>query len=192
MISFVVQNFYSNPFLSKTQRYNRLVVAMNTQLLYLFIKDTAHYTNSQFNKVYYTPISILLMNKFFAKTFFLFFKKLSTKNLGIMTTNLTKSYMYKTLTDIDGLLVSRKPASTYLTYTPSAYSVRYLQPITILSFAFQKKTYDTLMSYIIFLLVSNYTAPQNSFNLFYSFIICPHNFTLYPFLNLFYFKLRQF
>ena len=165
---------------------------MNTQLLYLFIKDNAHYTYSQFNKVQHTPISILLMNRFFTKTFFAFFKKLNTKNFGIMTANLTKSFMYKTLNDIDGLLVSRKPASASLVYIPSAYSVRYLQPITILSFAFQKKTYDTLMSYIVFLLVSNYTAPQNSFNLFYSFIICPHNFALYPFLNLFYFKLRQF
>jgi len=61
-----------------------------------------------------------------------------------------------------------------------------------LSFAFQKKTYDTLMFYILFLLVNNYSSPQNSFKLYYSFVLYPTNFSLYPFLNLFYFKLRQF
>ena len=192
MISFVVQNFYSNPFLPKTQRYNKLVIAMNTSLLYLFIKDSIHYSSSQFNKVSYTPISVLLMDRFFTQSFFLFFKKINTRSFGIMTANLTKSYIHKTLDELDSLLMSKSLTHLPTTYIPSNHSVCYLQPITILSFAFQKKTYDTLMSYIIFLLVNSYAAPQNSFNLFYSFIICPHNFLLYPFLNLFYFKLRQF
>ena len=192
MISFVVQNFYSNPFLPKTQRYNKLVIAMNTQLLYLFIKNSIYYTSKQSNSVNYSPVSIFLMSKFFTKSFFLFFKKINTKSFGIMTANLTKSLIYKTVNDLDNLLVSKTVNKALNSYTPSKYSVCYLQPITILSFAFQKKTYDTLMSYIIFLLVNNYPAPQNSFNLFYSFIICPHSFMLYPFLNLFYFKLRQF
>lgn len=192
MISFVVQNFHSNPFLPKTQRYSKLILAMNTQLLYLFIKDSIYYTSNHFNKINYVSTSVLLMSKFFSKPFYLLFKKISTKNFGIMTVNLTKSLISKTLTDIDSLLMSKKQSKPQIRFTSSKYSMQYLQPITIVSFAFQKKTYDTLMSYIIFLLVNNYTAPQNSFNLFYSFIICPNNFLLYPFLNLFYFKLRQF
>ena len=192
MISFVVQNFYSNPFLPKTQRYNKLVLAANTRLLYLFVKNNTHFTSSQFNKATYVPISVLLMNQFFVKSFFLFFKKISTKNFGIMTVNLTKSFLHKTLNDLNSLLMSKEPIKPFTYSVFSKYSVRYLQPVTILSFAFQKKTYDTLMSYIIFLLVNNYTAPQNSFSLSYSFIICPNNFALYPFLNLFYFKLKQF
>lgn len=47
------------------------------------------------------------------------------------------------------------------------------------------------MAYIFFLLVSNHISPQNSFKLYYSFILCPENFNLYPFLNLFYFKLKR-
>jgi hypothetical protein len=192
LISFVVQNFYSNPFLPKTQRYSKLVIAMNTQLLYLLIKDTVHFTSNKFNKVNYIPVSVLLMNNFFFKPFFLFFKKINTKTFGIMTVNLTKSFIYKSLADIDNLLIPREQSKSTSPYLPSKYGVRYLQPISALSFAFQKKTYDTLMSYIIFLLVSNYTASQNAFTLFYSFIICPQNFSLYPFVNLFYFKLKQF
>ena len=165
---------------------------MNTQLIHLFIKNSVYLAGKHLNKINLFPITISLTNRFFTKPFFLFFKKINTKNFGIMTSNLTKSLIYKTLSEIDSLLVTKDPSKTRTSYTPTAYTVQYLQPITILSFAFQKKTYDTLMSYIIFLLVHNYTAPQNSFNLFYSFIICPHNLTLYPFLNLFYFKLRQF
>lgn len=162
------------------------------QLIYLFIKDNVYYTNKQFNKIGYNPVSVLLMTRFFTKPFFIFFKKINTKSFGIMTINLTKSFIAKTLNDVDSLLMSKKQNNTSLHHTFSKYNVCYLQPITIVSFAFQKKTYDTFMSYIIFLLVNNYTAPQNSFNLFYSFILCPPNFGLYPFLNLFYFKLRQF
>ena len=192
MISFVVQNFYSNPFLPKTQRYNKLVIATNTRLLYLFIKSNIHFTDSQFNKADRALTSILLMNQFFVKSFFLFFKKINTKDFGIMTVNLTKSFIHKTLSDLDNLLITKERVKPSVQSVPSKYNISYLQPITILSFAFQKKTYDTLMMYITFLLVNNYTAPQNSFNLVYSFIICPYNFALYPFLNLFYFKLRQF
>jgi hypothetical protein len=192
LISFVVQNFYSTPFLPKTQRYSKLVVATNTQLLYLFIKDNVHYTSNQFNHINHSPVSVLLVNRLFSKPFFLFFKKINTKSFGIMTANLTKSLLYKTVVELDNLIVSGKPTKPSAPYVFSKYSGCYLQPIAVLSFAFQKKTYDTLMSYIIFLLVNNYVAPQNSFNLFYGFILCPYNFMLYPFVNLFYFKLRQF
>lgn len=161
-------------------------------MLYLFIKDSIYYTNPEQNPTKYLPLSIFLMNKFFTKSFFLFFKKLNTKNFGIMTSNLTKSVLHKTLNDLDNLISPKQHNTSTITYVPSKFGVKYLQPVTILSFAFQKKTYDTLMSYIIFLLVGNYTAPQNSFNLYYSFLIYPTNFALYPFLNLFYFKLRQF
>jgi len=48
------------------------------------------------------------------------------------------------------------------------------------------------MIFIILLLVTNYNSTQNSFKLYYSFILKSPNYTLYPFLNLFYFKLKQF
>lgn len=38
MIGFVVQNFYTKSFLLKTQKYNALILASNTQLILLFIK----------------------------------------------------------------------------------------------------------------------------------------------------------
>lgn len=137
------------------------------------------------------PINIFLYSKFFEKTFFKFFKKLHTTNLGIMSTNLTKSLFTKTYTDLNLYISKKQNEVTKLNYI-SKYDVKYLQPITIVAFAFQKKTYDTLMVFIISMLVNNYGPAYNSFRLYYGFIFQLNNFNMYPFLNLFYFKLRQF
>jgi len=192
MISFVVQNFYSNPFLIKTQRYNKLVISMNTHLLFLFIKNNIQNSHLSGIKSVTHSLPVFLLNRFFTKTFFSFFKKLYIKNFGIMTCNLTKSCIRKTFSDLNHFLMYRDIDTVSISHNYSLSTIKYLQPITILSFAFQKKTYDTLMFYILFLLVNNYSSPQNSFKLYYSFVLYPTNFSLYPFLNLFYFKLRQF
>lgn len=192
MISFVVQNFFSAPFLPKTQRYNNLVVSMNTKLLYMFIKNDVLTLNNLSRLVLTLPFTSFLLWRFFSKTFYAFFKKIYTRNMGIMTINLTKSYLYKTFDNLDNFITSRGALVKLHTHKYSLHSVAYLQPITIVSFAFHKKTYDTLMIHIMMLLVGNYNPNQNSFNLYYSFILKSPNMSLYPFLNLFYFKLRQF
>lgn len=192
MLSFVVQNFYSTPFLPKTQRYNKLIIANNTQLLHLFIKDNLRPTwlNSVFINTY--PPTVFLYNRMFTKRFYKFFKPLYTKHLGIMTLNLTKSSMYRTFNDLNNLISLNKPLLTVTKHTFTLYTVKYLQPITLVTFAFQKTTYNTLMIYILFLLTNSYSPSQNAFKLYYSFIIQPTSWAVYPFLNLFYFKVRQF
>ena len=192
MLSFVVQNFYSQPFLSKTQRYNKLIISSNTHLLYLFIKESVQRSTDWQLTINQLGLSKFLLNKFFMKTFYKFFRKLSTSSLGVMTLNLTKSYMYKTFDDLNKLMIYKPILLPKKHHHFSSHKVKYLQPIIILSFAFQKKTYDTLMMYIIFLLVNSYTPSQNSFKLYYSFVIYSNSFSVYPFINLFYFKLRQF
>ena len=137
-------------------------------------------------------MQILLGWRFFSKTFYAFFKKIYTRNMGIMTINLTKSFLYKTFHNLDNFITSRGFLVQPDSHKYSLHTVAYLQPITIVSFAFHKKTYDTLMIHIMLLLVGNYNPNQNSFSLYYSFILKSPNLSLYPFLNLFYFKLRQF
>ena len=165
---------------------------MNTKLLYIFIKNNVLVSSNSNHALKTLPFTSFLFWKFFTKTFFAFIKTVYTRNMGIMTINLTKSFLYKTFTDVDSLLLSKHQQVKSNTQKYSLHSVKYLQPITIISFAFQKKTYDTLMLYIMFLLVDNYSSNKNSFKLYYSFLLKTPNFTLYPFLNLFYFKLRQF
>ena len=192
MLSFVVQNFHSPILLSKTQRYNSLVLSNSTGLMYTFIKlhsITSLYGSLLLREV---PLNAFLYARFFDKTFFRLFKNLYNVNMGIMSINLTKSLYFNT---VRALCRSIESGKYYIstTHLPDyKLKVKYLQPITVLSFAFQKRTYDTLMLFVLSLLVGNYTAPHNSFKLYYSFLIKPNNFLLYPFLNLFYFKLRQF
>lgn len=192
MISFVVQNFYSTPFLAKTQRYNNLVIAMNTKLIYTFLK----LNSCTFNNLAYEPkiinFTLFLYSKFFTNTFFAFFKKLYSARMGIMTINLTKSFLHKTFSDLNTQLTTPNSLNSMMSHKYSLHRVNYLQPITIVSFAFHKKTYDTLMIFVLLLLVSNYNPTQNSFKLYYSFVLRSPNLSLYSFLNLFYFKLKQF
>ena len=98
---------------------------MNTQLLYLFIKDSIYYTSNHFNKINYTSTSVLLMSKFFSKPFYLLFKKISTKSFGIMTINLTKSLISKTLSDVDSLLMSKKQTKPQTQFLSSKYAMQY-------------------------------------------------------------------
>jgi len=165
---------------------------MNTKLIYTFLKLNSCTFNSLAHAPKTTSFTIFLYNKFFTTTFFAFFKKLYSTRMGIMTVNLTKSLLYKTFSDLNNQLVVLNKAESSLTHKYSLYRVNYLQPITIISFSFHKKTYDTLMIFITLLLVTNYNSTQNSFKLYYSFILKSPNYTLYPFLNLFYFKLKQF
>lgn len=192
MLSFVVQNFYSTPFLPKTQRYNKLIVANNTQLLYIFIKENVHCTwNKQINVLTNLPASFLF-DTIFTRRFYKFFKPLYTRYLGIMTVNLTKSALHKTFSDLNAMLRLSRPLIPHQSHFYCAHNIKYLQPVTVVTFSFQKTTYNTLMIYILFLLTNFYTPSQNSFKLYYSFIIQPSGLIVYPFLNLFYFKMRQF
>lgn len=192
MISFVVQNFFNTPFLAKTQRYNNLVISMNTKLLYAFVKFTSYSRLSSHNSLHALSFINFLHQKFFIRGFFAFFKKLYSNQLGLMTINLTKSLTHKTFSNLNIMLDKGTFIKSHNHNLFSLYNIKYLQPITIVSFAFQKKTYNSLMVFVLFLLVSNYTPSQNSFKLYYSFILKSPNLSLYPFLNLFYFKLKQF
>jgi len=190
ILSFVVQNFYSTPFLMKTQRANALVNASNTQLLSLFIKTNLIFASGHYYKLSILPVTIALYVRFFQKGFFKFFKNLHSTNLGIMSLNLSKSLFAKTYRDLNTqFYVKQKPKKIQF---ESNFNVKYLQPITLVSFSFHKKTYDTLMVFIITMLANSYNTPYNFYRLYYGFLIKSTNFDLYPFLNLFYFKLKQF
>lgn len=192
ILSFVVQNFYSQPFLPKTQKYNKFVISNNTQLLYLFIKENGSYSWGRALTILTNSPGTFLFNKIFTKRFYKFFKRLYTKQLGLMSINLTKSSLHKTFSDLNALIALKRPVLNPVSHFFCAHNVKYLQPITLITFSFHKTTYNTLMIYVMLLLTNFYTPSQNEFKLYYSFIIQPANLAIYPFLNFFYFKIRQF
>ena len=65
MISFVVQNFHSQPFLIKTRKYNALVVKYNTDLLYTLIKVIVELSYSKLSELRtYTPVYYMFRSNF--------------------------------------------------------------------------------------------------------------------------------
>jgi hypothetical protein len=192
MIGFVVQNFSSQTFLIKTQKYNSYVKNENTQLLYLFLKKLIYirydlswnfYLSNNFNSLY---------KNVFIYSFWKFFNKMHTHKRGLMTINLTKSYhynMYKSLNNMLTIGFNQKPS---ISKKVAPLTISYLKPIYILPFSFHNTTYNTIIFFILFRLTTLYAAPQNDFKLYYSYIFRPSNFTLYAFLNSFYFRVQHF
>lgn len=192
MLSFVVQNFNSTPFLIKTLRYAKFVTSQNTLLLHLFIKNVMLarrlLSNAAVTSGAFLPLAHLLFNK----PFWRMFKKIYTQSFGIFTTNLTKSYQYKTFWNLNHFLTYQNKPLSPSKQILTLHTVRYVKPVRIVSFAFQNDTYNSFMIYIFFLLVDMRPSAYNDFRLYYSFILYPPNFALYDFGNLFYFKLRHY
>ena len=165
---------------------------MNTQLLFLFIKSHNAPYLSQTTHLKTLKSFFYLNNKLFKKSFYKFFKKIFSQQLGIMSLNLTKSFLFSIFNDLNVFLHKNYPATNLEAQTFSLYTIKYTQPIILVSYAFHKQTYNTLMLYILFFLTQVYATTQNSFKLNYSFMLHTPNLNLYPFLNFFYFKLNHF
>ena len=190
MISFVVQNFHSQPFLIKTQKYNALVVQCNTDLLYTLIKVIVELSCSKVNIARnYTPTYYMFRSNF-VQPFWLLFKKLISRKAGLMSINLTKSYYHHTISNLYSSI--REGHLGNFTAHHKNHLIAYAQPQVVLPFSFQKQTYNTLMFYILFQLVTNYATPQKNFKLYHAYVMRPQNFVAYGFLNLFYFRLTHF
>jgi hypothetical protein len=192
MIGFVVQNFSSKTFLTKTQKYNTGIVHDSVQLFYLFIKRIIYIK-------YDLSWNMLLLHKFnrlyksvFIKPFWRLFRKMHTRSLGLLTVNLIKSHYCGTYEKLSNLLLPTARVNFSRHQELTCLSTSYRKPVYVLPFSFQKTTYNTIIFFLFFRLVSVYSAPQNDFSLYYSYILRPHNFTVYTFLNLFYFRVKHF
>ena len=192
MIGFVVQNFYTKNFLLKTQKYNALVLAHNTQLIFLFIKRLVYNKYDLFYNIEVSTKYKLLFNSVFIKPFWKFLRKIKTHRLGPVTINLTKSYYLEVFSTLNVLLTPRLSHEIYNNVLLVCKDVSYCKPVGALPFSFQKTTYNTFIFFLFFRLISIYSSPQNDFKLYYSYVLKPQNFQLYPFLNLFYFRLIHF
>ena len=192
MIGFVVQNFYTKNFLLKTQKYNALVLAHSTQLIFLFIKRLVYTKYDLFYNIEVSTKYKLLFNSVFIKPFWKFLRTIKTHHFGPVTINLTKSYYFEVFNTLNVLLTPRLSQERYNNVLLVCKDVGYCKPVGALPFSFQKTTYNTFIFFLFFRLISIYSSPQNDFKLYYSYVLKPQNFQLYPFLNLFYFRLIHF
>jgi hypothetical protein len=108
--------------------------------------------------------------------------------MGLYSNNLTKSYLYHTLYNFN----SAQPLRSGLVKVLGRKQVKsYLRPIQLLNFAFQKTMYNTLIFFIVYILVELYITPQTCFDLNYGFIFIKRSIYACMFANKFYFKVRN-
>jgi len=157
----------------------------------LFIKITLN-----FKLLLWSHHSVLGHIKFFLDSQFLRlfwhqFKCIVSKKHGLVTSNLSKSYLVHTI----GGITTRLNAE--VAYGSSSLVRRlarpaYMQPVSIFPLTFHKKTCDTVMWYLINLVLNLNYAPTNAFNLQYSFVFIKDVLWVYDFINLYYLKARNY
>lgn len=195
MLSFVLHNFtYQLPFLLKTQKQVVYSKRLMAPMLMLFVKEKVilNSSNILFNANITNPLVMKFWYKHFTKKLFLLLKNLVYKHFGLMTNQLVISYNFHL---VDILLKNTvKPLYKNWVYVPHSggLNTRILNTITTVSFSFQNKVYKTLMFYIFNLLLIPYVASLNEYELRYSYIVLPHVFELYLFINYFYFRINNF
>ena len=189
ILSFVVQNYPTQHYVTKTKRYKDVTRFCNTALLVFMLKLNLLDTNR-------TNITVLplylshLHYSYFTSKFWKLFKRSFTFKFGTVTSNLTKTASYLSYTNLLKCIDPARKLKPEL--TSLKFKTIYVQENTLVPFSFQSTTYNTLMYFIITLLVTFYTPTQSEFKLFYSYIWRSHNLLSYDFLNHFYFKLKNY
>jgi hypothetical protein len=139
-----------------------------------------------------------LTNKYFLDKSWSFIKKSTTysdNRVLILNSSKGNYFMFYWLI-LRGF--SRQPHPTLSEYKSlhpkplTTYSPHELLPFQILEFPFHKKTNDSFIFYIIFVLVFSYMGFKNDFSLKYSFVVKPDNFNFLIFLNKFYFPTTNY
>lgn len=157
----------------------------------LFIKTTLNLKLLLWTTQFIPSHIKFFLNKQFLGLFWVQFRGIVSKKHGLMTSNLSKSYLIHTIEGVSTRLnveVSRDSRAL----TSSLVKSEYIRPVSIFPLAFHKKTCDTVMWYLMNLVLNiNYSA-ADSFNLQYSFVFIKDNFWIYDFINLYYLKARNF
>lgn len=196
MISFALQNYYTHqPFLIKTVRYGLLIKFLSTSMFTLFFKINIMYGlygSKTLFKMGTAPYLSYFFNHRVYKPFWIFMKKFVFLKFGLYTSNLSFSFVYHTLAD----LCTSFGALSNFTKPCSANSPEDLAfvalPIRILTLSFHKKSFDTIIFFLITLLLEFYWTSINTFQFTYSFIFFKNNFNLLFYWNRYYLKLRHF
>ena len=192
MLSFVVQNFYTNNTIVRTKKYNHMVLLSSARLFFLFIKTNIHtlFYRQDFLRIATTILHIY--NRNFIKPLWAALISLDDFRYGLCTNNLSKSLTYHTLKSLTnprkGVELSNEVVSRFKSDQLTAYT----HHIPTLSFAFNKDLYNNVMIYFLHFLVKYYAPAQLHFTLMYNFLIIPNTFALYPFCNSFCFRIWNY
>ena len=191
MLSFVVQNFLlPKVFLIKTQRYNFLIKNLSVELLFIFFKIVNNFFKyyQYFNIL--NPYTLYFFKKQYIFGFWKTFKSLYFKKMGLNSSNLTKSLMFSSISKLNNVITLDKVKLDKINLIK--LNNIYVKPVQILTFSFHKNIYNSFMFFLFYLFSYSYISNFSNFKLYYSFINFSPNFNIYMFINVFYFKVRNF
>lgn len=186
ILSFVVQNFHSTHFLTKTYRYKSFVQLNSVNLYYALAKWNI---SISLVRAPWTSPLYRMYNSYFVLSFWKNFKNLFNHKLGTSVSNVTKTsyyYVYKNLTQRFSI-----SSNSCVNISQLSDNV-YFRPNTLIPFSFNTQVYNTLVFYFISLINTFYSPSQIDFRLYYSFIWRNPNLLTYDFLNRFYFRVKNY
>jgi hypothetical protein len=171
LLSFVVQNFNSHtPYLIRTKKYLSLILVSQIKLIFLLLRHTVSLTLNSQNISCVSAPTLFLFNENLAKTYWSFFKRIKNNRYGLVTNNLTKGAIFWSIENGTRLMASKSTHTLKVAALPSNESVAYYRPYTVLGFAFQKSTFNSLMFYIFLILSSYRFGTLSSFTLKHGFL----------------------
>lgn len=150
-----------------------MTTSLNFEVLNMFIKSTVFY------RLNTTPINLpyhiyFFKNHQYLNVFWLQFTKLLVKQRGLVTLNLTKTHAHAALCGVSKLFCpTSKLKQPKL--DNNLVSSFYVKPVQIFNLAFNKKTYNSFMWYLISILPHTYYSSSNSFVVKYSFLFVKEN-----------------
>jgi hypothetical protein len=133
----------------------------------------------------------IYFNKFFVKTFWKYFKSFIVRDMGILTNNIHKSFIFSNIYMLNSRLWNKKNNISFNSHNHSI-SHFYVKPISIFSFSFQNQIYNTIIFLIFSLITSYHYSFKNDFRLLHSFIFYQDHFKLFYFCNIDYFKVFKY
>jgi hypothetical protein len=177
--SFVVQNFNKTyPFLEKSPRHNYNLILLNNNFLFIQLAKSVQ-SLTFFTSKYF---SFYRMYNFFHNTF--------TAGLTINLLLSSKHFMLKELLN----LLSFNIDSTYKYLCLDVKNIKstHRQIVKSTSLNFKKYNYNTLLYTHMFILVTVYFTWVNTFTISTVNTCLNKNLSFYMFINLFYFKTRNY
>lgn len=186
----LLQNLSTNiVIIRKTRRYRALLKFYNVPLVVLY----------SINKLFfYEKPLMLLSNRAYItelKAFFLkdniwyFYRNIIYKNLGLITSNLHKSYTFWSLQFSDNLAFQNLP-NYGISYPTNIKD--YTKHIKALHFPVHKKFFKKLILYYVAFLLKSFIPFSNSINLSHCYLIISNDFSFIWFYNFYYFKIYNY
>jgi hypothetical protein len=178
--------------LNKTRKSKLHTFFKTTSLIIIFILNTFNYQLDPTtvyginNKIKYF-YNLHLLSTVYKSLKIIFFKKNS-----LLTNNLTKSLLYNIIRNIKIPFKNTCTKPRLNSPTNKLSNVYYSIPQQVFTLSLHKSKFKTILFLYINLLTVLYVNCPATYNIRNTYLYMPSNFNILTFINLFYFKIRNF